>query len=92
MASWRDVFTTEQRKLPRGATPKERGQATIRASRIYHGRQLQSNPDGKQLAKAGLIAAAAYLAYTMLNKPPVAAAPAVGQAGQAPTAPSTTSR
>ncbi len=91
MASWREVFTAEQRKLPTGASPKERGEATRRASRIYRGHQLRSNPDGKQLAKAGLIAAAVYLAYTMLNKPPVASAPL--PAGQeTAAAPSLTSR
>ena len=72
MSRWREILIAEQRKLPRGATFKQRGEATKRASRIYRGQELRQNPEGKQLVKYGLIAAGVYALYVTL-RPQVAA-------------------
>lgn len=76
MGTWREIFSAEQRKLPRNATPDQRAEATRRASRIYRGleaaparaRRTRRNPSGGGLVKLGLLGGAAYLGLKLLGK------------------------
>ena len=72
MNKWQEIFAREQRKLPRGASRYERGQAAKRASRIYRGGQLkkevQSNPMQRDdLLKWGVVAVVAYFGYQWIK-------------------------
>ncbi len=61
---WREIFREEQAKLPRNASPKDRGEATKRAADRYHGRSR--NPSG--LMRYAVYGGIGYLAYKYLWK------------------------
>ena len=68
-SAWHNVLMTELKKLPKSAKPRERGQAFKRASRIYHGKKLMSNPGSanKGLITLGIVAVAAFVGLKLLS-------------------------
>lgn len=66
--SYRSIWSAEQRKLPKHATPQERGEATRRAAEIYHGggREVRRNPGGGMLKLALIVGAAVVLGPRLL--------------------------
>ncbi len=79
-SAWHSIVTAELKKVGKGAKPKERGEAMKRASRIYHGKKLMSNPGPAKgnIIKMGLIAAAAFVGLKVLGNAQASAAPATG--------------
>lgn len=71
MATWKQIFAAEQRKLPKGATPKERGEATKRAARIYHGQGIKTNPDSQNWLLIGAVVVGGYLLLQNIKPQPV---------------------
>ena len=60
--SWKSISTAELRKLDRNASPRERGDALKRASAIYRGAPVRTNPSGGGgIVKLGLLAGAEFL-------------------------------
>lgn len=62
---WREIFSKYQRELPRNATPQERGEATRRASREYHGER--SNPSKGDATRVALVVGMAFVGYKLLQ-------------------------
>lgn len=67
-SAWHAISTAELRKVGRHASTRERGNALKRASAIYRGATVRSNPSGGSMLKLGLIGAAAYLGYKTFIK------------------------
>lgn len=71
MNKWQQIFSEEQRKLPKGASPADRGRAAKRASMRYRGKQvmrdIRGNPSQDKLMTYAIIGGAVFLLFQIMK-------------------------